>query len=456
MNVHSLEKIYLKSPLALQNILVSTYGLREQRIRYGGIYKTHHNWLLKTQWLPKDELNKIESNLLSQTLQNALVNVPFYKDLTIKKEASLEDFPTILKKRFFDEPNAFLSKKFANKKLLTLHTSGSTGTPLAIKMNKDTRRKSYAFMSRFYNTIGFKAGEKKATFVGRRVQLPDNNKPPFWRYNLFDNQLLFSSYHTSKKNLCHYLKKLDRFKPKLIEGYSSSILRIARHILEHSVNLNHVPNSIAVSSETLTKKQRDEIESAFGCKVYNQYGSSETALFASDCEHQKMHISQEHGIIEVLQKNKLNRKGEGELIVTGFINPVTPFIRYAIGDRGSISYKKCKCGRQSPIIEKVEGKINDIIVTPDGNHVPSAGLILAFEYLNSIKESQVVQDKKDEVCVNIVPKLNYNKKEEKFMLWELRKRLGSKMKIHIQKVKEIKVSSNGKYKFIVQNYLKKK
>jgi phenylacetate-CoA ligase len=453
MRNHRPEKIYLSSPVWIQHLLVSLYGLLEHRRRYGGVFQETCNDLEKTEFLKGKELQELVQKRLSETLQRALQEVPHYRKLKIK-EPILENFPILHRATVADNPEEFVSEKYQKDKLLTIFTGGSTGSPLKIYISKSIRQQTYAFWSRFYKTMGFRIGEKKASFVGRKVQEPSKNKPPFWRYNLIDRQLVFSSFHMTEENLPAYIRKLNQFKPKLIEGYPLSILRLAEYIRDHQITLDFNLVGLSTSSENFTSDQRKTMEEAFGCRVFDQYGSAESVVFAAECEHGTMHIAPEYGIVEVLtESGDIRSEGEGELVVTTLLNHVMPLIRYRIGDLGKLSYKNCQCGRQTLVIDELYGKSGAVIVS-EGRRVPAAAIAIAFEYLENIRKAQIVQNEPETAVVKLVTNEKFTTEDEKFMVWELRKMLGEKLVINVEYVTDIPPSENGKYKMVVQNYYK--
>ena len=451
MKSHLSEKLYLSSPVWMQNLLVSVYGALEYDRRYGGIYKQLSQELFDNEFKSRKELDSIVGQRLNMILTDAIAHVPHYRSLN-PSSPSLSNFPILNRNEVADQSERFVSEKYKGKPLIDLYTGGSSGTPLKVSINKDIRRKTYAFWNRFYQGIGFSIGDKKASFVGRKVQAPDNNRLPFWRYNLIEHQLVFSSYHMSDQNLPAYVEKLNKFKPALIEGYPLAILGLADYILTHKVALDFTPVGISTSSENFSAKQRKTLEQAFNCRVYDQYGSAESVVFASECEHGKKHISMEYGIIEILQQDgTIARDGEGELIVTTLLNDVMPLIRYRIGDLGKISNQECPCGRHTPILEELSGKVGAVIVTGD-RRVPTAAIAIAFEYLENIKNAQIIQNEKNRALVKLVPKPGFRQQEVDFMIWELKKMLGDNFVIDVEQVEEIPPGENGKYQMVVQNY----
>ncbi len=450
MKSHLPERLYLSSPVWLQNLLVSVYGYMEHKRRYGGEHSVFLKHLRNNKFLKLQENKALQKKLLQAVLANAARNVPAYQHLR-STHPDLSLFPLLDRQQVANNTEQFVSSEFNAKDLLALYTGGSSASPLKVYISKTTRQKTYSFWQLFYDNMNFRIGDRKASFVGRKLQEPDNNLPPFWRYNIADRQLLFSSYHMEEANLPLYVEKLNAFKPKVIEGYPFSIYRIAEHILNNSLPLSFTPTGISTSSENFSERHRKVIESAFNCRVFDQYGSAESVVFASECEHGTMHIEPEYGILEVLtESGEITPTGKGELIATTLLNDAMPLIRYRIGDLGVIAEESCLCGRVTPILKELHGKVGAVIIN-EGRQVPTAAIAIAFEYLEGIKNTQIIQNELGAVIVKLVKKSEFDPKSEDFMIWELRKMLGESLKIEVEYVTDIPPEPNGKYKMVVQN-----
>jgi len=132
-----------------------------------------------------------------------------------------------------------------------------------------------------------------------------------------------------------------------------------------------------------------------------------------------------------------------------------PLIRYDIGDVAVYSkLEACDCGRGGKIVEKIIGRTDDYIQTPDVRFV--GRLDHLFKNSPKVKLAQVVQNEIDEIIIRIVKGMNYTKKDEDSVLNKARFRLGPEIKIRFEYVKEIPRTKSGKHRFIVQNIKKKK
>jgi len=257
----------------------------------------------------------------------------------------------------------------------------------------------------------------------------------------------------SPSTIGYYVEKLLELKPHFIDAYPSSIFTLATYLKENSIS-GIYPKAIITSSETLLDHQRELIEEVFRCPVFDQYGCAEQVVFASQCEEGTYHLHPEFSIVEFLREDCTKAlPGEpSRLICTGFTNRAMPLIRYDIGDTAILSDKRCPCGRNFPVLEMILGRVDDLIVTPDGRRIGRLDPI--FKGLRLVREAQVIQKDYTTICVRIVPSENFNRKEADFITWEMKKRIGIGACVEIEVVENIPRSSGGKFRAVVSNISK--
>ncbi len=455
-----IEKSYFHSPIFLQNILCSLYGISLYRERYGGAWKQYYSNLLRSELYNGKELEKLQGELFKKLLIHACKYVPYYReefgfDSEIKNERwqdLLLGLPLLNKSIVRSDSKRFISEFYSRSKLIRLNTSGTTGTPLTVFVTPKARKLNYAFFSRSKKWAGVEGMRvRSATFAGRTIVSPNQTKPPFWRKNMVVNNTLFSSYHLSDANLKFYVNRLIELQPVFIDSYPSSINAVADYCIENNIT-SIKPKAIITSAETLFDHQRNKIESAFGCPVFDQYGCTEQAVFVSQCRFGNYHVNPEYGLLEVVDK-----KGQvvpdgaiGEIVCTGFTNYAMPLIRYKIGDLGALSSKKCECGLHFPVLEKIVGRVDDVLITPDGRFIGRLDPVFKG-VASSIKEAQIVQYVKNTITIKIVKDRRYKKEHGEFIVKELIKRMGEEVDFKIEFVTKIPRTKSGKFRAVVNN-----
>jgi len=460
-----LMKIYKILPFPLQNIAVTMQGFKLRKQRSGGNFNKYVNELDKNQYFDKKTIKENQEQKLKYIVKIAYDNVPYYRKLFRKNHLKPSDIryiedlnklPLLEKgtiKKFGDE---FISKNIKRKDLVAESTGGTTGTPLDIYYTKDALKYIYALVeSRVKHWAGVKSGDKLASFLhGVDAFVPiSQTTPPFWRWNKAYNQLLFSVFHMNENNLKYYVIKYNEFQPKIIQGYTSAIDIFAKYILKYKIKV-FAPKAILVSSETLFDIQRKDIEKAFNSKVYNGYSGAENVALITECEKGRLHISPEPSIIEF--KKIVGTENKYEIIGTNLFNFAMPLLRYKTSDMVTLTNEtKCPCGRNFPLIKSIEGRTDDMLMTPEGEYIGSASMSVVFELVNNLQEVQIIQNKMDEIIVKVVKLENFNQYDLNLLKDRLKERLGNKVSIKVVFVNQIKRTRSGKFKFIISNITNK-
>lgn len=163
----------------------------------------------------------------------------------------------------------------------------------------------------------------------------------------------------------------------------------------------------------------------------------------SECEEGSMHQWPEVGIIEI---DKDETDSSGEFICTGLFNADMPLIRYRVGDRGTLSDRKCECGRGLPVIEKVEGRNDDVLFSRDGRAV--GRLDPVFKADLRIEEAQIIQKSLSEILVKVVPSDGFGTREGDLLTTRIQDRLGD-MNVRLEMVASIPRTSRGKFRAVI-------
>lgn len=460
------DRVYESSPVFLQNLLISAYGLYTYKRRYGGKHSEYLQSLRESQWYPKNRIDELQFMNLSGVIRNAFETVPFYREIygkhgvgpsSLRNFDDLRKLPIITKDDLRANPKLFVSDVPGSGHLIEIHTSGTTGSPLTMYLRSEALEKNYAFFARSLEWAGVAPGQNSATFAGRVIMSAKQEEPPFWRKNWIVRNTLFSSYHISEENLPLYVDELEKIQPIFIDSYPSAIFSIGKFLLDRSIESGIAPKSIITSSETLLDNQREVIEKAFHSRVFDQYGSAEMVGFINQCENGSYHINPEYGIVEIIKTDGEPAKdGElGELVCTGFVNSAMPLIRYKTGDSAIACERMCSCGRAYPVVKSILGRTDDVIVTRDGRFI--GRLDPVFKGLSSgIKEAQIIQEDYDCIVVKVVANENFCANDENLLAEELKRRIGPTISVSIIRVNEIPRSRAGKFRSVLSRVGSKK
>jgi phenylacetate-CoA ligase len=268
------------------------------------------------------------------------------------------------------------------------------------------------------------------------------------------NQRRYSSFDLSEEYMAETMAKLNQFQPKYLRGYASSIYLFAKYIKDSKINIDFQPKGVFTTSEVLFDYQRECIEEVFDCGVFNQYGLNDGGISAYECEmHKGLHVDMTRSFLEVVNDDgiQLETGRKGHILATSLYNYAMPFIRYDTGDLGVLSDEMCECGRNTPLLKKIVGRVSDFIYAPNGVKIHGEFFSHIFYEIDWVRQFQIVQRKMDELIIKIVPESNerINENDLSKLNQIIINRTGE-MNIIIEIVDQIETTKSGKWKFIVR------
>lgn len=459
------EDIYLRSPNFIQNILFNLYAEKVTQLKFGKDFKIRLEELEKSQWYNLSELQALQLEKLKHLLNHCYENVQYYRKLfdeinfkpsEIKGLEDLHRIPILTRDQVKNNLSLLAAKNIPKSQRIIRNTSGTTGSPMFFFVDKKSYAVNRAYTLRYWKWAGFNLGDERITLQGRRIVKWNRIKPPFWMYNKWDKQLLFSTYHLSEELMPYFVDKLNEFRPQIIEGYPSAVYVLAKYMDDK--NLNYRSKAVFTSSETLYPIQREVIEKVFQCKIFDKYGLSEMFFIATECEkHKGLHLNMEYAIVEILdERDEPVAPGTaGRIVCTGLENYSMPLIRYDTGDIGSLLTDTCPCGRHSPLMSPVTTKAEDQILTPEGRYISGSLLTFPFKPMKNILKSQLVQEESGLVKVKIVKNKDYSDADSRILVERLGQCLGPNVKIVLEFFDDIERTKNGKYRWVISNVHRK-
>ena len=209
------------------------------------------------------------------------------------------------------------------------------------------------------------------------------------------------------------------------------------------------PRAVMSSAQTLPETSRKTIEEAFGCKVFDKYGSREFSGIAYECDaHAGHHVVAEGYVVEILKDGAPAKPGEvGEVVITDLNNYCLPFLRYRIGDLAvaADNSQPCVCGRGLPLIGDIEGRVQSIIQGTEGRYLPGS---FFFHYLRkfhyAIERFQVIQERPASVTLRVVKGGRWSPLVFEEIRETFKSYLGADMQIDVEFVDDVALVRTGK------------
>lgn len=375
----------------------------------------------KNPYRKLEELKKLQQKQLRKEIHIAYENVEYYhrlfKSLNLKPndietKEDLQKLP-ITDKSVIRNHN-LVSEKVRNQKLFRLYTSGTTGEPIEVIYTENDFATAAVIASRSSEAAGYKTLKDRLALV--------NMIGPFAAATCFD--VLFKGFIklfakgkmiSIKKPASEIADELVKFNPTILSTYPSVAYILGLYFDKEGIELPYL-KSIVTSSELINEKTRRRIEESLNAELFDSYGMTEIWSVGYECpEHTGLHINMDAVVLEVvdIDDNPVAEGERGRLIVTPLMREGMPLIRYDTHDVIRMGSEGCSCGRTTPLIEIIEGRVEDIISLPDGSVIYPQIIIGELGDLTELANYQVIQQEANTIEVSIVKGKNFSEITEK-------------------------------------------
>jgi phenylacetate-CoA ligase len=415
--------------------------------------------LSRTQWLPPDAIRRLQLERLRRLLDHAYHHVGYYREQwqalgfhpsAVRSLADLRQLPILDRQELRTALHfGLLSDNHRKRAILRISTSGSTGEPLTLYVDRRQLELRWAATLRSMEWTGYRFGDRHARLwhqtIGMTASQIARERLDAW----LSRRLFIPAFEMDDRVIARTIARLRRFAPVLLDGYAESLHLLSTYLRDRGDAGGLGLQGIITSAQTLPEASRQAIEAAFGCRVFDKYGSREFSGIAYECEaHAGHHVVAENCIIELLVDGRPARPGEiGEVVVTDLNNYCVPLIRYRLGDRAEAleADDACACGRGLPRIGRIEGRIQAMILGSHGRYVPgSLFLHVMKDYDFAVRQFQVIQERPDALRLRIVKGLRYSDEVLQEILGVLGRYVGSRMEIEVEFVDAIPLTRAGK------------
>lgn len=436
------------------------YSLIPIEKRIGKEYWKIKAFLNEAQWWDRERIEAWQFDKLKEIVQYAYDNVPgyytLYKGVGIKPEdikylTDVRLLPFVTKELIRDNLSDFTARDISKWKMNYVTTGGSSGIPFGFYNINDNIWVENAFMHSGWERTGWKLSDRSVVLRGTYVGSEDK----FWNINTLNKTLELSSYYLTSTTYPRYLKIIEKYRANYLQAYPS-VATIFADLINENKDIGKVKfDVILLGSENIYKWQKEKLRASFiGSRIFGWYGHAEKVVLAPWCEKMETyHVWPFYGITEILNDEdmEVNTGEVGEIIGTSFWNHATPFIRYRTMDLARKGPLGCRmCGRQFMILDVIEGRLQEIIVTKNNRYISMTAINMHSDVFDNIKQFQFYQDTPGKVIFRILKNNMYKEHDTTYIYKELKKKIGEDMDLEIIFVNEIKRTSIGKYRFLEQ------
>lgn len=407
---------------------------RRQRPQRYGFLKD----LLATQAMTRDQLLRKQRVDRDAIVRFARDNTTYYAQRYAGIDA-FDDLPILTKPEVVAHLNEMLARGHDPATTLLGHTGGSTGKPLAFFYDEAKHELMRAGMMRSYMLSGWRPGQKILNFWGARQ---DTISGGVFGNAAWDDfvaaEKTLPAHEIDAAKLHGWAKFIQRYRPTLLQGYASILAALARYVIDEEMAMPASLIGVYSTAEVLTAAQRETMGRAFGCKVFNQYGSREIPNIACECRHGSMHVFTDMVWLE---------SADGQLLVTALTNRLMPMIRYANGDCGELLEGECACGLPFPLMAMGLCRQNDLILAPDGRRLHPSLFNHLLYGMTGVAQYQFVQDKPGCIALNLLAAAPLEPAVAERLRQAVRDATG--LRLELAYVDTLERTTSGKHRFVI-------
>jgi len=408
--------------------------------------------LLRHQALSREQVLRRQQQDLAAIVAHAVSNTAYYREKFAAAVGQgggapgIGALPLLRKDDVIRHMDDLLDRNADRSQVKVGHTGGSTGTPLAFYYDDAKHELMRAGMIRSYMMSGWRPGEKILNFWGARQDVRADGVFGGQYADAIAAEKTIAAYEYTEAQLRDWAAAIRAYRPVLLQGYASILAEVARYVVVAGMRMPATLRGVYSTAEVLDDRQRELMQRAFGCKVFNQYGSREIPNIACECRHGNLHV-----FTDMVHLEAVPLDGEDRLVVTSLTNRLMPFIRYDIGDSGRLKEGGCACGSPFPLMEMGMCRRNDLIRTRGGKSVHPSYFNRLLYGQTQIGQYQFVQDEPDKITLNVVAGTKLSAATASSLAQSIRRDVDAGMAFELNYVDEIKRTASGKHRFVISS-----
>ncbi len=392
--------------------------------------------------LPLNEKLKLQRKSLVETVKEAGLHVPYYRDLfksihfepeKLEGDAKfILDLPFLTKEILREQGSRMISDRYSQDQLVPTRTGGSTGPVLTVYYSKDEVDWTAAVNLYVHSLTG-------RSLLNREVHLSTRFPENFsFKSRLKERMKCIAMNRTNittaaleKPDLEALFEKICSIQPYLLQGYPSTMRALAQFISSDESQQKRAYHAFKVfesTGETIDPETYRLLTKTFGCRVFNRYGNAEFGVIAHSLDDalQLKIIAN-----SVFAENFIYGAGLPEIVVTTLRNRAMPLLRYRTGDLGEVVVKD----GEAWIEQGVRGRIHDI-VSVNGAQFPSHYFRDLLSRVGGVDEFQIVADTDKKVAREVRIVMD-GSAQQPVLMEHLKKIFGSDIEITFCKMSEL-------------------
>jgi phenylacetate-CoA ligase len=396
-------------------------------------------------------------------VRHAWEHVPYYREWMreagaqpgdLRSADDLRRMPLVDKLTLTLHPDQFAAVGYEHRDGLTLLSSGTSGRRRGFRYDSGALLQALAAGRRqrivLAHFVGKETGYREAVF--KRQGGTGDELRRFWEdrmiipgrmeltRRLFDPALAFEAL----------LAGVNEFKPEVFRGIGSHLGAFLRWVAETGRRIEK-PKAVTYGADAMPQADRRIIEEHLGIPVVSTYQAIEALRIGFQCEaRQGFHISTDQVAVRVVDTagGDVAPGGCGELILSNLTNRAMVVINYRLGDLVTLAARPCSCGRTLPLIENIDGRLDDLIARPDGTRVHALAIVPGLQSVDGVQQVQVVQEELDKFRLLVVWARCCEPRPSE-LVQRMTAALGENIRVSVEPVDMIDQEPSGKVKSVL-------
>ncbi len=429
----------------------------------GTRFRRYLQFIEKAQWWSSDQARSFQLSELKRICRIAYDRTPYYRKLfdacgfhpeDLENIEDIRRIPVLTRESIRENLTDMCTMPLKSLGVDYASTGGTSGKPLEFYIGADRSSTEYPYLVSGWKRVGYRLGMPMAVFRGRVIQ---EDRTGFrYEYDPILKQHYYSNFHMTDAYMRKYLDHIRSLGDCFLHVYPSSAAALDRFVRRSGIETPANVRGLVAESEIVYPDQRRMIEETFRCRLFSSYGLTEKVVAAAECEGSTdYHIWPTYGFLELLDEEgrEVCKPGRsGEIVGTGFINTVTPFIRYRTGDYATYVAERCDlCGRSHVILKDIVGhRIQETLVMSDGSRTTWTALNMHDNTFKNVLQFQFYQDTPGIAVLRIVPAPLFNKDDQQRILRNLGYKVDGRLRIKLENVSSIQTTVGGKAIYVDQ------
>jgi phenylacetate-CoA ligase len=325
-------------------------------------------------WVGKSpaQIRAIQEEKLRKLARHAYQHIPWYRQafeqagLTpahIRSGEDLPALPILSRDDIRDNLQVLMQPNFSGK-VVKSSSSGTTGIPIVYYHDMNALSAGVAAIHRLYDMCGFPIGARNVHVWGNMASIQRwRTLSSQFKQLVYRKKNVAAPLLNDPANIPRIVRQIQRFKPRVIDGYSNSLYVIAQYLRQNDLRIPSL-RLVVSTGENLDPHQQQLIEQVMA-PVADLYGCSEVNGVAIRPPHvDRYYIFEPHVLVET---QPVPGQKMREILVTDLDNYFMPLIRYKIGDMiDDIQPARDDAPFPFAFFTKLYGRSTDHVALPGG------------------------------------------------------------------------------------------